>query len=204
LARLVRGRVEAALPERYGDLVELCARLRSEVRAKLPDVQARRRFWEESLEGAPAELVFSGELAAGERAFRDALERAAAGSTEPTAGDVYLIGVGPNDPELVSFRAQRLMQRAEWVLYANDVAPTIVDLSRRDAQRLAFSGALDRAAAELLPRMAAAVRAGQRVCVLALGDAFRDAAGRRFREQVGELGAVCQVVPGIAARDGNE
>lgn len=201
LARLVRGHVEAALPQRYGELVELCARLRSEVRDQLPEVQRRRRFWEESLEGEPAELVFQGEPAAAETALRGALRRAAAQRSQPIAGEVYLVGAGPNDPELISFRAQRLMQRAELVLHADDVAAAIVELSRRDAQRVAFSPPLERAAALLLPRMAAAVRAGHRVCVLARGDAFRDPMGRRFADRVGELNVAAQVVPGIAERD---
>ena len=203
LARLARGRIEAALPQRYGDLVELCAKLRPEVRARLPELQARRSFWEQSLEGAPAELVFRGDLAAAEAALREAL-REAAGPAAARRGEVYLIGVGPNEPELVSLRAQRLLQRAELVLHASDVAAAIVDLCRRDAQRAAFSATLDQAAAVLLPRMAAAVRAGQRVCVLARGDAFRDAPGRRFAGKITELAAPCQVVPGIAERDGAE
>jgi siroheme synthase len=86
------------------------------------------------------------------------------------------------------------------VLYASDVAESIVDLSRRDAQRDAYGVALDRAMPVLLPRMAASVRAGQRVCVLARGDAFRDTLGRTFVARVGELGLPCQVVPGVAER----
>jgi uroporphyrin-III C-methyltransferase/precorrin-2 dehydrogenase/sirohydrochlorin ferrochelatase len=196
LARLVRGRLEAALPERYGDLVELCARLREEVRARLPDVNARRRFWEENLEGGPAELVFRGELAAAESALRAALSQPSA--AESRQGEAYLIGAGPNDPELVSFRGQRLLQRAELVLYASDVAEVIVDLSRRDAQRESFSASLD--PAPLLQRVAANVRAGQRVCVLARGDYFRSPAGMRFAARAAELGVPCQVIPGIADR----
>jgi uroporphyrin-III C-methyltransferase/precorrin-2 dehydrogenase/sirohydrochlorin ferrochelatase len=198
LARLLRGRIESLLPERYGDLVELCARLRDDVQACLPDVNRRRRFWEAVLEGGPAELVFRGESEAGEAALRTALEHAVRDAEQPHRGEAYLIGAGPNDPELVSFRALRLLQRAELVCHATQVSDAIVNLSRRDAQRHAFTAPLDAAADGVVPRMAAAVREGRRVCVLAPGDAFREAAGQRFAERARQLGVPCQVVPGIA------
>jgi uroporphyrin-III C-methyltransferase / precorrin-2 dehydrogenase / sirohydrochlorin ferrochelatase len=195
LARLARGKVEAALPRHYGDLVGLCAKLRAEVRHALPDLVRRRRFWEEMLEGEPAERVYRGELAEAEQALRAALERAAGA---PARGEAFLIGAGPNDPELVSFRALRLLQRAEWVLHSAEVAPTIVDLSRRDAERSAFSEPLDAVPDALLQRMAAAVSGGRRVCVLAIGDAFRTPAGQSFAARATQLGVFCQVVPAIA------
>jgi uroporphyrin-III C-methyltransferase/precorrin-2 dehydrogenase/sirohydrochlorin ferrochelatase len=198
LARLLRGRIESVLPERYGDLVEVCAQLRDDVQARLPDVDRRRRFWETALEGSPAELVFRGEREAGEAAFRAALEHAAGGAEHAHAGEAYLIGAGPNDPELVSFRALRLLQRAELILYTAEVSEAVVNLSRRDAPRYAFVEPLEAAADGVLPRMAAAVQAGQRVCVLAPGDAFREPAGRRFVERARKLGLACHVVPGIA------
>jgi uroporphyrin-III C-methyltransferase/precorrin-2 dehydrogenase/sirohydrochlorin ferrochelatase len=197
LARLLRGRIEAVLPQRYGDLAELCANLRSEVQARLPDVNLRRRFWEETLEGDPAELVFRGELAAAETAVREALDQHAHSSAAlGRRGEAYLIGVGPNDPELVSFRALRFLQRAELVLFANEVSEPIVALSRRDALRIGFEQPLS-AADGVMQRMAAGVNAGQRVCVLALGDAFREPQGRDFAERALALGVPCQVVPGI-------
>jgi uroporphyrin-III C-methyltransferase / precorrin-2 dehydrogenase / sirohydrochlorin ferrochelatase len=198
LARLLRGRIESVLPERYGDLVDLCARLRQEVRARLPDVHARRRFWEDSLEGLPAELVFRGEGAAGETALRAALEHATGRAGQPVDGEAYLIGVGPNDPELVCFRALRLLQRAELVLHSAQVSDAIVNLSRRDATRSVFAEPLEAAADGVVPRIAAAMQAGQRVCVLAPGDAFREPAGRRFAASAIERGVPCQVIAGIA------
>jgi uroporphyrin-III C-methyltransferase/precorrin-2 dehydrogenase/sirohydrochlorin ferrochelatase len=198
LARLLRGRIESMLPERYGDLVELCAELRDHVQTSLPDVNRRRRFWEAALGGGPAELVFRGERAAGETALRAALEDAVRGGAQSASAEAYLIGAGPNDPELVSFRAQRLLQSAEVVWHASHVSAAIVELSRRDALRYAFSGSLDDAADGVLPRMAADVSEGRRVCVLAPGDAFREPAGQRFAARAQQLGVACHIVPGIA------
>jgi uroporphyrin-III C-methyltransferase/precorrin-2 dehydrogenase/sirohydrochlorin ferrochelatase len=198
LARLLRGRIEALVPERYGELAELCARLRAEVQLRLPDVNLRRRFWEAVLEGAPAEHVFRGEAAAGELALRDTLAQyAASAGPLDTAGEAFLIGVGPNDAELVSFRALRFLQSAELVLFASEVSERIVELSRRDALRVRFSEQLAEADM-VLQRMAASVRAGQRVCVLAPGDAFRQVEGLRFAARAQALGISCQIVPGIA------
>jgi len=198
LARLLRGRIEATVPERYGELAELAARLRAEVQLQLPDVTLRRRFWEEVLEGAVSEAVFRGAAGAAEAMLRSTLARyAASAATGAAGGEAYLIGVGPNDAELVSFRALRFLQRAELVLFSSGVSELIVELARRDAQRSRFAEALS-AADHVLQRMAAGVAAGQRVCVLALGDAFRQPEGRRFAERAQALGVTCQIVPGIA------
>jgi uroporphyrin-III C-methyltransferase/precorrin-2 dehydrogenase/sirohydrochlorin ferrochelatase len=196
LARLLRGRLEAQLPAAYGELAQLCAELRAPVQAALPDVARRRRFWEEVLEGEPAELVFRGERAAAAAAIRGKLSEA--GSAAPARGEIYLIGVGPNDPELVSFRALRWLQRADLVLVTSGVDAAIVELSRRDAAREQLSGELACAADGVMPRLAAAVARGQRACVLARGDAFREVSGSSFIKRLAELGLPYQVVPGIA------
>jgi uroporphyrin-III C-methyltransferase/precorrin-2 dehydrogenase/sirohydrochlorin ferrochelatase len=167
------------------------------VQARLPDVNLRRRFWEEALEGTPAELVFRGDAAAAEIALREALDRhARSGGPVGSRGEAYLIGVGPNDPELMSFRALRFLQRAELVLFASQVSEAIVALSRRDAVRVGFEEPLS-AADGVMQRMAAGVNAGQRVCVLALGDAFREPEGRQLYDRALALGVPCQIVPGI-------
>jgi uroporphyrin-III C-methyltransferase/precorrin-2 dehydrogenase/sirohydrochlorin ferrochelatase len=196
LARLLRGRLEAQLPAAYGELAALCAELRACVQAALPEVARRRRFWEEVLEGEAAELVFRGERAAAAAAIRGKL--AAMADAAPARGEIYLIGVGPNDPELVCFRALRWLERADLVLVTSGVDEAIVELSRRDAAREHLSGELASAADGVMPRLAAVVAAGQRACVLAHGDAFREDSGRHWSARLGELGLPHQVVPGIA------
>ncbi|HEX4351616.1 MAG TPA: NAD(P)-dependent oxidoreductase, partial [Polyangiales bacterium] len=86
LARMLRGQIESVLPERYGDLVDLCARLRPDVQSRLPDVHRRRRYWESVLEGEPAELVFRGERDRAEAALREALSLAADGGERVHTG----------------------------------------------------------------------------------------------------------------------
>jgi uroporphyrin-III C-methyltransferase/precorrin-2 dehydrogenase/sirohydrochlorin ferrochelatase len=198
LARLLRGRIEAHVPSAYGDLAALSAALRGEVQARLPDVNARRRFWEEVLEGDIAERVLRGERAQAEQLLRAKLA-ANSGEISAQTGEIFLIGVGPNDPELLSFKALRLLQRSDLVVLAPAVSERIAELARRDATPLhlvRWPPADDDVG---LQRVAAAVSAGQRACVLAQGDAFREPDGIRLRERLEALRLPCIVIPGIAS-----
>lgn len=196
LARLTRGRLEGALPAELGALARLCSSLRAEVAAALPEVQQRRRFWESTLEGRVAELAFAGRLEAAEASLREALQACVAG-THGTPGEVFLIGVGPNDPELISFRALRLMQRAELVLAAASVSESILDLCRRDAAREKFVDIAPDVTRLLALRIVRAARAGQRVCVLGPGDAFRSPVGGELQARLAAENLSCQIVPGV-------
>jgi uroporphyrin-III C-methyltransferase/precorrin-2 dehydrogenase/sirohydrochlorin ferrochelatase len=198
LARLLRTQLEVLLPQRYGDLAQLCARLRPEVQRKLPDVTRRRRFWEVALEGAAAERAFSGDILAAEHALRAELDLvASSGEGLASPGQAFLIGAGPNDPELLSLRAQRLLQRAELVLVSDQVSERVAELSRRDAARGRFTDSLA-AADGVIQQLVAATQRGQRVCVLAAGDAFRQPDGLGFAARARALGVECLIVPGIA------
>jgi uroporphyrin-III C-methyltransferase/precorrin-2 dehydrogenase/sirohydrochlorin ferrochelatase len=199
LARLLRGRIEALVPEQFGQLAQLSAALRGEVRAALPDVQQRRRFWEEVFEGEIAEQVFRGERAAAEAALRAKLAAYHA-DMRPEPGAIYLIGAGPNDPELVSFRALRCLQRADLVVIAPGVSPVIAQLSRRDAAHWQLTEALSAAADGVMQRLAASVRSGARACVLAPGDAFREPEGAALAAQLAGANLPCVIVPGIPSR----
>jgi uroporphyrin-III C-methyltransferase/precorrin-2 dehydrogenase/sirohydrochlorin ferrochelatase len=198
LARLARGKIEAAIPAQFGPLAALCSRLRSDVRAQLPDVQSRRRFWEAALEGPVAELAFANRIDEAERELRGLLSGWAHQTSADTPGEVFLVGVGPNDPELVSFRALRSMERAELVLAASRVSEAIVDLCRRDATRERYVDD----SLEIMPLVAlraiAAARSGARVCVLGVGDAFRSPRGEDLRARLVAAGLICHVVPGVS------
>jgi uroporphyrin-III C-methyltransferase/precorrin-2 dehydrogenase/sirohydrochlorin ferrochelatase len=198
LARLLRANIEANVPVGYGELAALSASLRAEVQRSLPDVLARRRFWEEVFEGEIAELSMRGEGARAEQLLRDKLasaQRAAADGG--SSGEVYLIGAGPNDPDLVSFRALRLLQRCDLVLCAPDLAESVADLSRRDATRLRLNS-WPPELADVTQRLASAVHGGMRACVLAPHDAFRSEAGRVVEVAVRAAQLPCLIVPGIA------
>jgi uroporphyrin-III C-methyltransferase/precorrin-2 dehydrogenase/sirohydrochlorin ferrochelatase len=197
LARLTRGRIETAVSAEFGALARLCMELRAEVSAQLPDVQRKRRFWETVLDGPVAELALSGRLDAARQGLLEALQATVAG--EPIEhGEVFLVGIGPNDPELVSFRAVRLMQRAELVLSAVRVSESILDLCRRDAAREKFVDVAPDVMPLVAMRAVRAARGGQRVCVLGVGDPFRSGAGADLRARLVSAGLICHVVPGVS------
>ena len=133
LARTLRGWLEARLPQGAGALADFAAERRARVKAALPNVRRRRRFWDLVLNGAVAERLLGGDQSGAEQAFAKALQEAQAGAA---TGLVALVGAGPGDPELLTLRGLRLLQQADAVLYDNLVDGRILDFARREAERI--------------------------------------------------------------------
>ena len=134
LARLLKSRLETLIPATYGRLAALARAFRADVQGRFSNARDRRIFWEDILQGPTAELVFARRESEARESLKQALSTT--DPTPPPRGEVYLVGAGPGDPDLLTFRALRLMQQADVVLYDRLVAPAIVDLVRRDAERL--------------------------------------------------------------------
>ena len=130
---MLRTKIESIIPSAYGKLAQLVGDFRERVQKRLPDVDARKKFWEEVLQGPVAEMVFTGKY----QTAADMLElQVNTAQLETNTGEVYLVGAGPGDPDLLTFKALRLMQRADVVLYDRLVSDEIVNLTRRDAERV--------------------------------------------------------------------
>ena len=203
LARLLRAKLETLIPSAYGRLAELMQSFRQQVKQRFPDMHRRRRFWEEVLQGPIAEMLFAGQ----EKSALDALQQRLDEDDGHIAGggEVYLVGAGPGDPDLLTFRALRLMQQADVVLYDRLVAPAIVDLVRRDAERIYVGKQSDRHTLTqeeinaLLIRLAGE---GKRVLRLKGGDPFIFGRGGEEIDSLAGRGIPFQVVPGITAAAG--
>lgn len=232
LARLLRARLETLIPQGYGKLAKLAGEFRSEVKRKIPTLTGRRQFWERAFEGKVSELIFAGnETEATAQLQKDLAETAKkianqhSDDTEVATnsaanldnqdtdsdisnkgknpvGEVYIVGAGPGDPELLTFKALRLMQQADIVYYDALVSPQVLDLCRRDADKVFVGKKRNNHAVaqlginELLINSA---KQGRRVVRLKGGDPFIFGRGGEEIESLRAHGVPYQVVPGITA-----
>lgn len=203
LARKLRSQLESSLPARWGKLADLMARFRQPLKDKLDNVGARRLFWEQALDSPIVEKVLAGKDSEAEVLLAEAI--ADADADKLSRGEVYLVGAGPGDPDLLTFRALRLLQKADVVLYDRLVGKGILDLARRDAELVYVGKARDKHALpqdninELLVHYA---KQGKKVCRLKGGDPFIFGRGGEEIDLIVQEGIDFQVVPGITAASG--
>ncbi len=201
LTRMMRGKLETMIPQGYSRLAGFAERFRELVKERVTNPSKRRIFWENVLDGVIAEKVLTGDESSAEVMLNDML----ANEDNILRGEVYLVGAGPGDPDLLTFRALRLMQKADVVVYDNLVSKPILEMTRRDAERI-FVGKQradhtmrQEEINELLVRLA---KEGKRVLRLKGGDPFIFGRGGEEIETLAEHGILFQVVPGITAASG--
>ncbi len=200
LASRVREAIERLLPARLGRLAEFAASFRAAVGAAVPNAATRLRFWDRFFDGPVADQV----LAGNERGARARMLSLVNGrtATEPPRGGVAIVGAGPGDADLLTLRALRLLQRADVVIYDKLVGPGVLDLARRDAERIYVGKSRgDHSASqdEINALAAAKALAGRRVVRLKGGDPFIFGRGGEELDYLRRRGIAVEVVPGITA-----
>lgn len=203
LARLLRTRLETFIPSAYGRLAVLMRDFRERVKQRFPKMKERRRFWEHILNGPITEMFLAGQDKAGLQALEQELEKGNDAISQ--TGEVYLVGGGPGDPDLLTFRALRLIQQAEVVIYDRLVSPAIVDLARRDADFIYVGKKRDQHTVpqdEINELLVNNAKQGKRVLRLKGGDPFIFGRGGEEIDRLSEEGVSFQIVPGITAASG--
>lgn len=202
LARLVRRRLESLIPPSYGRLTTLLERFREKAKRCIEGVDNRQRFWEAVIEGPIGNMAMAGREKQAAAALDERLENRI---TEPDTGEVYLIGAGPGAVDLLTNQAQRLLSAADIVVYDRLVSPAIVDLARREAERIyvgktAGQHALDQQAISQL--LVDKARQGCRVARLKGGDPFIFGRGGEELEAIVQADIDFQIAPGVTAASG--
>jgi len=201
LARLLRTRIEQAVPMSMAALARLGEGWRTRAKAALTAPTARLRFWERFFDGPVAEAVHRGDIAEADRRARALL----AGIPATPRGMVHLVGAGPGDPELLTLRALRLIQSADVIVHDRLVGEEVLAYARADALRI-YVG--KRRANHCVPQqdinalLIEHARAGKRVVRLKGGDPFVFGRGGEEIEALVEAGIACDVTPGITAATG--
>jgi len=205
LARRLRAEIERAMPAAIGRLARFAEVFREQVRRTLDQPRARRRFWDRVFEGRIGELALAGdEIGARRELIRllDGTRRDTGPTAGPIAGIVHLVGAGPGDPDLLTMKAHRLLQRADVVVYDRLVSAEVLAMARRDAERIYVGKRRANhclSQDEINHRLVALVRAGKSVVRLKGGDPFVFGRGGEEIEALARAGVTVEVVPGITA-----
>ena len=200
LSRQIRTQLETSIPHGMGKLAEFSGKWRNQVKEKISNPDERRIFWENLYASPLKEQVFNDNLDVADSILEQALQE-----WKAPKGEVYLVGAGPGDPELITLKALRLMQQADVVIYDRLVSAPILELCRRDATKIYVGKARSNHSVPQEGINALLVdyaKKGKRVCRLKGGDPFIFGRGGEEIQELFQAGVPFQVVPGITAASG--
>lgn len=200
LSRQIRTQLETSIPHGMGKLAEFSGKWRNQVKEKISNPDERRIFWENLYASPLKEQVFNDNLDVADSMLEQAQQE-----WKAPKGEVYLVGAGPGDPELITLKALRLMQQADVVIYDRLVSAPILELCRRDATKIYVGKARSNHSVPQEGINALLVdyaKKGKRVCRLKGGDPFIFGRGGEEIQELFQAGVPFQVVPGITAASG--
>ncbi|MBG9999750.1 uroporphyrinogen-III C-methyltransferase [Pseudoalteromonas sp. NSLLW24] len=200
LARRLREKLETLIPHHIGPLATLVGGFRDKVKKRFKHFSDRRQFWEGVFDSSVVSKVQTGDTQAAEQQLEQMLDAKA----EPE-GEVYVVGAGPGDPELLTLKALQLMQQADVVVYDFLVSDEIMELVRRDAdlicvgKRLGDHSVVQDDTNKMLVDLA---KQGKKVCRIKGGDPFIYGRGGEEVQVLAANNVNYQIVPGITAAAG--
>ncbi|WP_284087580.1 siroheme synthase CysG [Acinetobacter nosocomialis] len=200
LSRQIRTQLETSIPHGMGKLAEFSGKWRNQVKEKISNPDERRIFWENLYASPLKEQVFNDNLYVADSMLEQALQE-----WKAPKGEVYLVGAGPGDPELLTLKALRLMQQADVVIYDRLVSQPILELCRRDATKIYVGKARSNHSVPqdgINALLVEYAQQGKRVCRLKGGDPFIFGRGGEEIQELFQAGVPFQVVPGITAASG--
>ena len=198
LTRHIRQRLEAFIPQDYGRLAGYAESLRERVKSLLPK-QERAAFWRRWLNSRAPEMILA------RQPQRAEAETEACLQGQQMQGEVALVGAGPGDPDLLTFRALRLIQSADVVFYDRLVGDGIMDLVDPAAEKYYVGKKMSHHSVpqdDINQLLIHAAQEGKRVLRLKGGDPFIFGRGGEEIQQLAGTGIPFQVVPGITAASG--
>jgi uroporphyrin-III C-methyltransferase/precorrin-2 dehydrogenase/sirohydrochlorin ferrochelatase len=202
LARIVRQQIDEWLPSRIGMLARWAGKWRDTVHEQIKTHDGRIRFWQRIFDGKAAQQFLAGDVTAADQNIAVDLKR----PDKPTdRGEAWIVGAGPGDPDLITRRGSRLLQRADAVLHDRLIAPELLELARRDAEIICVGKQANKPSIrqeEINQILIDLVGSGKRVCRLKGGDPFIFGRGGEEISALAKAGLPYQVVPGISAANG--
>ena len=200
LARLLREKIEALLPGNLGRMAQVAGEWRERIKAFRATTDARRRFWENAFRGRFASLMAAGNEQAAQQVLAQELEQPGS-----TGGEIILVGAGPGDAGLLTLRGLQVIQQADVVFYDHLVSDEVLELVRRDADKICVgkrAGGHAVAQHDTNQMLIAEAKAGKTVVRLKGGDPFIFGRGGEELQAAAAAGVPFQVVPGVTAASG--
>ena len=206
LVRRLREKLETLLPQHLGPLGSLVGRFRAKAKQAFSTLNQRRQFWEYVFNSEVVSLLSQKKAQQAQDLLEHQLNDFSQGKVDTlTQGEVYIVGGGPGDPDLLTIKALQLMQQADVVVHDGLVSKEVLDLVRRDADRISVSksaGCHSMPQDEINQLLVDLARKGHKVCRLKGGDPFIFGRGGEEAETLVEAGIPYQIVPGITAAAG--